>query len=176
MNSRPQTLAEIARDSDSLAAFGRSVRDWLHEARRHSSRPQFAAMIAAEPPTLAERFPDGRVADAYLAAYAEWVAARVKIVAPAWAFAAERVAETPWFADGALSDALRTESLRCSPSPFKRRNLFTRAVEWPASLRRGRPLVGDEQKRLTRVACQRRFRARRKAELIELRRQAAGSA
>jgi hypothetical protein len=167
MNPRPQTLQEVAAGADSLADFGRALRDWLHTLRRFSSRAQVGAAIRAEPPRLAERFADGVIADAYLAAYAELLAARTRQPQPDWAFEPHRIAPWPWFAEEA--PAVRALALAHSPLPFKRRNLFTRAVELPLQLRRGRPWKSAVEKRRANAERQRRFRQRRRGELIQLR-------
>ena len=168
MSIRPQTLQDVAAAGvDSLADFGRTFRDWLHSLARFTSRAQVAAAIQAGPEPLAERFTDGAVADAWLAAYAELLAAKTHQRAPEWAFDSRRVAPEPWFAEDA--PALRALALARSPLPFKRRNLFTPAVELPLRLRAGRPAVSEEQKRRANAERQRRFRERRQQELAHLR-------
>jgi len=168
MNIRPQTLQDVAAAGvDSLADFGRTFRDWLHALERFSSRAQVASAIQAAPAPLAERFAEGAVADAWLAAYAEFLAAKTRQQAPEWAFDPERAAPEPWFAED--SPALRALSLVQSPLPFKRRNLFTPSVELPLRLRAGRPVVPDEKKRRTNAERQRRFRRQRQQELLQLR-------
>jgi hypothetical protein len=84
MNGRPATLRQIAEQSDSLEDFGRHFRDWLHELRRWSSRSEVAAALAEEPDRLVRKFAQGAVADAWLAAYAEFIARRIGRTAPAW--------------------------------------------------------------------------------------------
>ncbi|MBI2498056.1 MAG: hypothetical protein HYV75_09180 [Opitutae bacterium] len=165
MSNRPQTLRELAGRSDSLEEFGRHFRDWLHEFRRFGSRAEINRAIADKPPLLAGRFPQGQVADAWLAAYAEHVAGRTGQVAPGWAASRRRVAAEPWFAVDPGNPAARLAALRDSPSAFKKRNLFTPAVELPLALRAGRPAKSLEQKRRTGAERQRRFRARRQALL-----------
>ena len=169
MTARPQTLQEVAAGVDTLADFGRSFRDWLHALRRFSSRTQVWEAIRAEPPRLAERFAAGAIADAYLAAYAELLAGRTRQAPPEWALDPRRVAPVPWFAEEA--PALRWMALARSPLPFKRRNLFTRAVELPLKLRAGRPLKSEEEKRRANAARQRQFRQRRQREFLQLRAQ-----
>jgi hypothetical protein len=168
MNPRPATLKEIAERSDSLGDFGRHLRDWLHELRRASSRPQAAAAIADEPPRLAEKFSQGQVADAWLAAYAEHLAARLGTAAPDWAFAAWRISEDPLFDEGS-TPALRALALAQAPLAFKRRNIFTPSVDLPLSLRAGRPPKPAEHKRQANAERQRRFREVRRKELLALR-------
>ena len=168
MSIRPQTLQDVAAAGvDSLADFGRTFRDWLHALARFSSRAQVASAIRAVPASLAGRFADGAVADAWLAAYAELLAAKTLLPAPEWAFDPRRVAPEPWFAEDA--PALRVLALARSPLPFKRRNLFVSAVELPLRLRAGRPVVSEEQKRRANAERQRRFRERRQQELAHLR-------
>jgi hypothetical protein len=169
MTPRPKSLKEVAAQTESLADFGRNLRDWLHEVRRFSSRPQVERALADEPATLKDRFPQGEIADAWLAAYAEHAASRIDRTPPTWAFDASRVAREPWFADESASHRLRALALVHSPLAFKRRNLYTMDVELPLRLRAGRPKETAEQKRQTNAMRQRRFRARRHAELNRLR-------
>ncbi len=169
MNGRPSTLKEVAAQSASLREFGLNLRDWLHELRRASSRNQAAAAMAEEPPPLRERFAEGVVADAWLGAYAEHLAQRLRQPAPAWAFSPDRIAPEPVFDTGVESPELRIRALAYSPSAFKRRNIFTPSVDLPLRLRAGRPQKSPEEKRRTNAARQRRFRAARQKELSRLR-------
>ena len=169
MSLRPTTLKEIAERSDSIGDFGRHLRDWLHELRRASSRTQAAATIADEPPRLRDKFPQGHVADAWLAAYAEHLAGRIGAAAPEWAFAPWRTSDDPVFDDGS-TPTLRTLALVRAPLAFKRRNIFTPSVDLPLALRAGRPVKSGEEKRKTNAQRQRRFREVRRDERIALRR------
>ncbi len=169
MIARPKTLKKVAEQSASLAEFGLHLRDWLHELRRASSRPQAAAAIAEEPPRLARKFPQGQVADAWLGAYAEHLAGKLGVAAPVWAFALERVASEPLFDEGGDTPALRALALAQSPLAFKRRNIFTPSVDLPLRLRAGRPAKSPEEKRRVNAERQRRFRKARQLELIALR-------
>lgn len=168
MSLRPATLKEIAERSYSIGDFGRHLRDWLHELRRASSRTQAAATIADEPPRLREKFPEGYVADAWLAAYAEHLAGKIGDVAPEWAFAPWRTSDDPIFDEGS-TPALRTLALVRAPLAFKRRNIFTPSVDLPLALRAGRPVKSAEEKRKTNAERQRRFREARHDELTALR-------
>lgn len=170
MTARPQTLAEVAEHSDSLESFGRHFQDWLHVVRMFSSRPQVEAAIRDKPRRLARRFADGRIADAWLAAYAEHAAASVDRPLPPWT--AGRVLPEPWFAVSGRDSRSRLIALRDSPAPFKSRNLYTPMVDWPLRLSAGRPASSAEERRRKNAERQRRFRARRKAELVRLRRAA----
>jgi hypothetical protein len=171
MSLRPTTLKEIAERSDSLGNFGRHLRDWLHELRRASSRTQAAATITDEPPRLRDKFLQGGVADAWLAAYAEHLAGKIGVVAPEWAFASWRASEDPIFDEGS-SPTLRTLALARAPLAFKRRNIFTPSVDLPLALRAGRPTKSAEEKRKTNAERQRRFRQARLQELAALRKAA----
>ena len=73
-----------------------------------------------------------------------------------------------WFATDTASPKLRLLALRDSPAAFKKRNLFTPAVDLPLALRAGRPVKSAEEKRRNNAERQRRFRARRQAELEQL--------
>jgi hypothetical protein len=159
----------VAEQSDSLGEFGLNFTDWLHEIRRFSSRTQLERSYATEPKILEGHFPGGKVADAWLAAYAEYLASRIGRSPPDWAFKAERVAKEPWFSDVLGSAGIRERALARSPLPFKRRNLYTHQVELPLRLRPGRPPTTREGKRESNALRQRRFRARRKEELERLR-------
>jgi hypothetical protein len=169
MITRPKSLKEVAERSTSLGEFGLHLRDWLHELRRASSRPQAAAAVADEPPALRRKFPQGGVADAWLAAYAEHLARKVGRAAPAWAFAPGRVVADPVFDEGTDSPALRALALAHAPAAFKRRNIFTPSVDLPLRLRAERPAKTTEEKRKNNAERQRRFRQARMQELAELR-------
>ena len=171
MSFRPATLKEIAERSDSIGAFGRHLRDWLHELRRASSRTQVSATIADEPPRLQDKFPQGYVADAWLAAYAEHLAGKVGSVAPEWAFAPWRTSDDPLFDEGS-TPASRGLALVRAPFAFKRRNIFTPSVDLPLALGAGRPTKSAEEKRKANAERQRRFRETRRDELAVLRKQA----
>jgi hypothetical protein len=71
--------------------------------------------------------------------------------------------------------ALRTLALVRAPLAFKRRNLFTHAVDLPLALRAGRPAKSAEEKRRANAERQRRFRETRRAELAALRQQVRGT-
>jgi hypothetical protein len=169
MTRRPSSLTEVAQQSESLGDFGRNLRDWLHHLRGLSSRTQAAATIAALP-LLRKRFAEGDVADAWLAAYAEHLAAKAGIDAPAWAFRPVRFLQAASFDETVSTPTLRALALVQSPLAFKRRNLFTPAVDLPFALRAGRPAKTAEEKRRNNAERQRRFRAARKKELALLRR------
>ena len=167
MNDRPKTLHEIATRAENLDHFGHEFADWLHTLRTLRSRAALTQTIAAEPALLASRFPQGTIADAWLAAYAEHLAQRTGIPLLAWANSPKRIAREPWFStDRPLA---RARALRDSPPAFKNRNLFTDAVDLPLRLRAGRPPKSAEEKRRTNAERQRRFRARRALELDLLR-------
>jgi hypothetical protein len=168
-NLRPNTLREISERSDSIGDFGRHLRDWLHELRSVSTRRQAVEAIADEPAFLKERFPEGNVADAWLAAYAEHLAGKIAVRAPEWAFAPGRIAAEPIFDEGSYNRKLRTLALQNSPLAFKRRNIFTPYVDLQVSLRAGRPAKSIEEKRRTNADRQRRFRKMRLKELSMLR-------
>ncbi|MBL9187155.1 MAG: hypothetical protein JNK23_06740 [Opitutaceae bacterium] len=169
MITRPKSLKEVAEQSASLSEFGLNLRDWLHELRRASSRTQAVAAIADEPPRLQKKFPQGDVADAWLAAYAEHLAQKIHRTAPRWAFAPGRVATNPIFDAGADSPMLRFLALAHAPAAFKRRNIFTPSVDLPLRLRAGRPTKSIEEKRKNNAERQRRFRRARLEELAALR-------
>jgi hypothetical protein len=162
MNGRPQSLAEVAARSDTLERFGREFQDWLHTVRSTRSRPAIATMLASIPALLRHRFPEGSVADAWLAAYAEHLAKTAGLPTPHWADDPDRAAPQAWFS--VTSPAERALALRQSPEAFARRNLYTPHVDLPLRLRAGRPPKTAEEKRQANAARQRRFRTRRALE------------
>jgi hypothetical protein len=163
MNTRPQTLAEVATRSDTLDRFGRELQDWLHTVRSTRSRPAIQKMLAPAPPSLASRFPEGSVADAWLAAYDEHLAEAADLKAPSWVNAPTRTSPQPWYS--VTSPAERALALRQIPDPFAIRYLFSAHVVIPLRLRAGRPPKTAEEKRQANAARQRRFRTRRALEL-----------
>lgn len=167
LNLRPLTLAEVAARADDQRTFGLELQDWLHTIRAIRARPAIAHSIAKEPQKLAERFPEGRIADAWLGAYAEHLAIAANLPVPSWVFKSERISTVPWF--NVEAPAERLLALRDSPPAFKNRNLFTPRVDLPLRLRAGRPPVSAEQKRRKNAERQRRFRQRRADELAALR-------
>ena len=169
MKPRPTTLKGISEQTTSLRDFGLHLRDWLHELRRFTSRNQAAAAIVDEPPPLRETFPEGYIADAWLAAYADHLAARIGRPVPGWALATWRVAPKPIFDGNCDSPELRSLALQHAPMAFRLRNIFTPSVDLPLSLRAGRPGKSAEEKRRANAERQRRFRKARQAELEALR-------
>jgi hypothetical protein len=167
MQTRPLCLAEIAARADSLARFDRELAEWLHTVRALGSRPAPAATIAEAPSPLADRFSEGALADATLAAYADLLAARIGAAPPAWALAPGRILPEPWFAvDGPRGRLL---ALRDSPPAFQNRNLFSPSPDLPIRLHARRPPVSAEKKRrATNAARQRRFQKKRREHLRHL--------
>ncbi len=159
---RPATLADVACCADDLASFGMSLRDWQHEidqARIHS-RNEFRRRLEEAPVRCRGRFEGGDIADAYLAAYAEWLADRAGIPRPAWVRDLDRVAADPWFAT-----SLRGRLLATTPASFRQRNIFTtpEPVFRPAP---GRPRVSTDRKREKARLRQKAYRQRIRA-LVE---------
>ncbi len=136
---RPETLSEVAEQSGTIHEFGMNLRDWQHGIQRGGvhSRLELARRLQQAPPLLAPRFRDGEQADAYLAAYAEWLADRAGIARPDWCGDPRRTATEPWF-----STPVRGYLIAVSPASFRQRNLFTvpDAVFTP---RPGRPRVKE---------------------------------
>lgn len=161
---RPRTLCEVADWSDSLESFGYNLRDWQHEvSRRFSSRRQLAEGVEEAPLLLAKRFSDGEVADAYLAAYAEWLSLEAGIPPPSWCERSQGRLKTPWFSG---SDQPFLE--QATPISFRKRGLFT-VPENVFKPHPGRPRVSSESKRLKAAERQRAYRERVKAMLDQAR-------
>ncbi len=118
---RPRSLAEVAVRSRSLEAFSYELQDFLHE---FAARPS-VDMLEESPPLLREVFEQGEIADAYLAATAAALSARLGEPRPEWTEAPERYLRRPWFASPGPS--LRACLLLESPAAFRERNLFVTA-------------------------------------------------
>ncbi|MDQ8186952.1 hypothetical protein [Pelagicoccus sp. SDUM812002] len=161
---RPATFKEVADQSDSLESFGYNLRDWQHEISRRATSHQQLSKSIQEPPTiLANRFTDGNIADAYLAAYAEWLSLKAKVSQPAWSKRKARSLKTPWY-----STQNRNQLEERTPESFSKRGVFTvpQNVFTPKA---GRPRVSAETKRQKAIARQRAYRQRVKALLEKAR-------
>jgi hypothetical protein len=118
---RPQSTVEVAAWSEDGRAFWYNVMDFVDEVRRVRD----PAMFQEEPASLAGRFDEGRIADAYLAAVAVSLARELETLPPVWAVDPSRRLGRPWFAHPGA--ALRATLLAESPAPFRERNLFVSA-------------------------------------------------
>lgn len=152
----PHHLDDVATQSKSLSDFGLLLREWNHTITRTdvSNRPELTRAIQSPPKRLSGKFAQGNVADAYLAAYAEWIADQAGIPRPEWTRESARSLEEPWFADNA-----RASLLILTPASFRQRNVFT-VPEQIVRLRRGRPKVSEEQKKAKAHQRDRRYRER----------------
>ncbi len=160
---RPRTAAEVCSGVDSSETFGRNLRDWQHELRKVTSRPQFARLVSDPPPLLRDQLKDGGQCDAYLSAYVEWLSDRLGIHAPKWTLETSRVSNRPWFDH----PPLWVQSFVNAPASFRRRGVFT-IPDNVMQIRRGRPPVSNAQKRRKNAERQRRHRERVKAKLAKL--------
>lgn len=163
-NNRPTTLFEVAKQAQSLEEFGLLIRDWVHHITRRdvSNRPALLNALQKLPPSLKKKFEQGEVADAYLAAYAEWISDRAGITRPPWVKQKHRILDEPWFSDNARA-ALLVET----PASFRQRGLFT-IPESVVRLRRGRPRVSEEQKKAKARARDQRYREKIRQKLSKL--------
>jgi len=155
--SRPQTARAVARRATALEQFGLNLRDWFHELRRVSTRGQLRAAVKVRPPRLAARFPEGIVADAFLAAQVEYFCRQAKVAPPRWTRDSIYVLDEPWFS--LPGKRLRAHLLLDTPDEFRNRNVFT-TPEFALTIRRGRPrgsLAGKREKARLR---QQRWRER----------------
>lgn len=146
IQKRPETLAEVAVLSKSEEDFGRNLADFEHELVRLGSRKALSGVIEARPPHLAQTFPRGAVADAWLAGYAEELAARFNLTYPDWIWEAERFSAEPYVHDDHSTKLKLWHTLKAPPG-FSRRNLFVDLHLPPVRLRRGRPRQSVAHKR-----------------------------
>ena len=66
---RPDSLQEVAQESNSYEDFGYNLKDFLHEfAFAKKGGRSLQPLLAAQPPRLSGRFPQGNICDAFLAA------------------------------------------------------------------------------------------------------------
>jgi hypothetical protein len=164
INNQSATLFAIAQEAQSLEEFGLLLRDWIHHITRRdvSNRPALANALRKSPPSLAKKFEQGEVADAYLAAYAEWISDRAGIPRPSWVLQKHRILNQPWFSDNA-----RAVLLVETPASFRQRGIFT-IPENVVRLRRGRPRVSAEQKKAKARARDQRYREKIRQKLNKL--------
>jgi len=161
---RPATLKEVADLSDSLESFGYNLRDWQHEvSRKTTSRQQLSKCIQESPTILANQFEEGEIADAYLAAYAEWLSIQAKVPQPIWSKRKARSLSTPWY-----STQNRDQLEERAPESFSKRGVFA-IPENVFKPKAGRPRVSAECKREKAIARQRAYRQRIKAILEQAR-------
>lgn len=106
-----------------MEEFGLNLRDWFHELRLISTRAQLVSAVAIRPPSLAARFPDGRVADAFLAAQVEYLCRHADIQPPRWTRDPRFILDVPWFS--LTGPRAREQLLRETPIEFRHRNIFT---------------------------------------------------
>ena len=118
---RPQTLAEVARQTEAGESFDFVLRNFLEEFQ---AQPELGRLIE-EPARLAGVVADGERHDAFLAATAETLAETHGLDVPAWAWAEGRKLRRPWFA--LPWPGLRAILLLESPAAFRSRNLFVSA-------------------------------------------------
>lgn len=115
---RPKSLAEVARRAVDARAFEFELADFLHEFALRGDE----AMLTEPPAMLRDQGETGAVQDAYLAAVAAHLAARIGCPAPGWTRQPERILAEPWFASPGRH--MRALLLVESPAAFRERNLF----------------------------------------------------
>ena|SRR5258708_37155299 len=118
---RPRSLVQTAEWTRSYHDFGYHVADFLHEFK---ANPSFD-ILAEEPRSLVALFPEGSVADCYLAAIAVELATSIGHPRPAWAQKRQRFSREPWFSS--TGPHMRALLILESPPGFRERNLFVTA-------------------------------------------------
>ena len=127
--SRAKSLSDVAAWSASYAVFQRNRRDWVELVRACPVRAQVLGSVLVPPKLLRGRFPEGAVADAWLAGYAEHVCLHASADIPEWALKPNRFLAAPNFDPGVNDPRQRALVLDQSPEAFRRRNIFTTAVD-----------------------------------------------
>ena len=161
----PKCVHEVVKGINSLEDFGCALRDWQHELKLLTSRKEFAGRISTAPELLANRFEEGTVADAYLAAYCAFIADELAIDRPVWTDDKTRISKKPWFAHADHKALLIT-----TPASFREKNIFT-VPENILRLRSGRPRLSRHHKNKINAERQKRYRDRIRKELEGYRRQ-----
>lgn len=118
---RPRSIAQAAEWTRSYRDFGYHVADFLHEFK---ANPSFQT-LTEEPPSLHELFPEGGIADCYLAAVAVELSTQLGRPRPSWTQQPQRFSHEPWFASP--GPHMRALLLLESPPGFRERNLFVTA-------------------------------------------------
>ncbi len=113
MNSRPQSLKEVAERTLSGASADFALRNFLDEFYRD---PRLE-MLLEEPPMTGVR-----ITDCYLAAAADELGTIFFGQVPLWASHPNRTLEEPHF--GFTTPLGRAYALIATPGPFRERNLF----------------------------------------------------
>jgi hypothetical protein len=111
----------VASRASDGSAFEFELSDFLHEFAFDGSYER----LTEPPPILREFSEKGPVYDAYLAAVAVSLAARLGSPAPGWTREPERILREPWFASPGRH--MRALLLVESPAAFRERNLFVTA-------------------------------------------------
>ena len=120
---RPTSAAEVAAWSETYADFGANLKDFLHTIARCSGKGgDLTSLFAAAPAPRRDRFPEGLLCDAFLAALADYVSRRNGLVSPAWSQDQSLPHPRPWFSPPELG--LRALVIRDTPSAFKDKNIF----------------------------------------------------
>ncbi|EDY19237.1 conserved hypothetical protein [Chthoniobacter flavus Ellin428] len=113
MDSRPQSLKEVAERILAGSSAGFALRNFLDE---FYLEPRLE-MLLEEPPKTGVR-----VTDCYLAATADELGTTFFGKVPRWASSSERTLEEPHF--GFNTPLGRAYALIATPGPFRQRNLF----------------------------------------------------
>lgn len=127
--SRAKTLSDVAAWSSSYGVFRRNLRDWMAHVATVTARSGALATVVAPPRPLRGKFPEGSIADAWLAALAEHVCLHCGAAIPEWALKTNRFLAEPSFDDGVIEPRLRALAMDQSPEAFRRRNIFTTTVQ-----------------------------------------------
>ena len=117
----PRSLSELAAQATESGDFSYLLGDFLDAFYRLPTR----AALEAEPLLLAGHQEKGSMMDAFLAATAQFLAARQGWPAPGWVFGSARYLHRPFFPVTAAS--FRATLLLESPPAFRCRNLFVTA-------------------------------------------------
>ena len=115
ITKRPQTIADVAqRSREQMASFDQHLAEFLDEFYLHPDHRQ--KRLLPEPGPLSA------VADAYLAATAEYLADCYGLTTPPWCYQPKRFLETPHFSGGL--ENMKAMLLAESPLAFRRRMIF----------------------------------------------------
>ena len=120
---RPTSMREVAEESATYSDFGANLKDFLHTFHFARQRKEaLQPLLAARPPRLSEKFVQGKICDAFLAATADYLSRVNGLPTPEWALEDDLVLEEPWFSEE--FPAVRMRLLRDTPSAFKDKNIY----------------------------------------------------
>ena len=129
MHFRPRSLKEVADQALDLEGWGFALAEFMDEVnatRKHGNGQALFELVREEPAVVSFRFEGGEAADAFGAAFAEYLAQSASFPPPRWTRKAERFLAKAWFPLPHISEHPHLRELieRLTPQPFREHNVF----------------------------------------------------